>query len=244
MIPAALQRWLGADPTHSIVRLNSLPPAPSKDAVVPDLQTLAQHELSIAGRYQIPDVAPPMAGPWWLQVLHRIHEWWQHLWQAVFGHVHTGGEAAASIGDVLLAIVGLLLIFVAVRLLMNLRLARSAQTFSAPLQEPPAPRALYRQASNAAGRGDYGSAALLLYAATVALLDRRGAIDGGQSATVGDLRRELRVRNAMLVASFDAIAASFVQRAYAERAVDESQWDRARAAFERLISSPASFAER
>jgi hypothetical protein len=73
----------------------------------------------------------------------------------------------------------------------------------------------------------------------VALLDRRGAADGTASATVGDLRRELRASDARLVAPFDAVAAPFVQEAYAERAVDEPQWHRARDAFATLLQEGA-----
>jgi hypothetical protein len=79
----------------------------------------------------------------------------------------------------------------------------------------------------------------LLFAATVALLDRQGAVDGTASATVGDLRRELRAGNARLVGPFDAVAAPFVQEAYAERAVDEPQWHRARDAFATLLQEGA-----
>ena len=99
------------------------------------------------------------------------------------------------------------------------------------MEETPAPTALYRLACAAASRADYGGAALLLFAATVALLDREGAVDGSSSATVGDLRRELRARNAALIGAFDTVAGPFVQKAYAERAIDEPQWDRARHAF-------------
>ena len=59
------------------------------------------------------------------------------------------------------------------------------------------------------------------------------------SATVGDLRRELRAHNARLVAPFDAVAAPFVQEAYAERTVDEPQWHRARDAFATLLQEGA-----
>ena len=73
----------------------------------------------------------------------------------------------------------------------------------------------------------------------VALLDRQGAVDASASATVGDLRRELRAHNARLVAPFDAVAAPFVQEAYAERTVDEPQWHRARDAFAALLQEGA-----
>ena len=231
-----IERWLRANPAHSAARLNSGP----HDAVAPnaaapaDLQALAQRELGTPGRYQLAKPPPPApaAEPWWQRVWRWLEDRWQQLWRALFGRVHVGKGQAASIGDVLLVIVGLIFIVVVVRLLRNLQFARSRSRLrSEPLEEPPTPRALYRQACNAASRADYGGAALLLFAATVALLDRQGAVEGRSSATVGDLRRALRARNAALVGAFDTVAAPFVQKAYAERAVDEPQWQVARDAF-------------
>ncbi len=172
-----------------------------------------------------------------------IHDRWTQFWQRLFGRVHVGQQQAASIGDVVLVVLGLILVFVVVRLLMNLQLARDAASVSVPLEAPPSPRALYKQACAAASDGDYGAAALLLFAATVALLDRRGDFDAAKSATVGDLRRALRSRNAKLVVPFDAVAGPFVQRAYAERRVDEPQWQHAREAFEQLLSPRAQTVE-
>jgi hypothetical protein len=230
---ALVERWLHADRAHSIARLDSGP----RNAVgAPDLHALVQRELGIHGRYQ--PGAPPAAvaqESWWQRAWEWIADRWDKFWRALFARVHVGKEEAASIGDVLLVAVGLLLVYVMVQLLRGFYLVRStAGAASEPLAEPPSPRALYKQACNAASRGDYGAAVLLLFAATVALLDRRGAVDVTSSATVGDLRRALRARNAALVAAFDAVAAPFVQKAYAERAVDEPQWDRARTAFDRL----------
>jgi hypothetical protein len=236
---ALIEQWLRADRTHTVARLNSAPAAApaEKRAQPPDLQALAARELSIPGRYQIANPPPPSYEPWWTHLWRWLHDRWQRFWQAAFGRVHVGRQTAANIGDVLLVLLGLLVIFVAVRLLVNLQLARDAsRTASGALEEPPSPRALYRDASSAASRGDYGAAALLLFAATVALLERRGDVKDARSATVGDLRRELRARDAALVVGFDAVAAPFVQRAYAERPIDEPQWQRARDAFDRMLS--------
>ena len=235
---ALVERWLRANHAHVVVRLA---PAPAPVASPPNLRALAQREFAVKGRYQLAESAVVAAGePWWLQALQWIYNRWQRFWDLLFARVHVGPQGAASLGDVLLVLVGILMIFVVVRLLRNLQVERSQSgPRAAPLQEPPAPLALYEQACNAAGRGDYGAAALLLFAAMVALLDRRGAADGTASATVGDLRRELRASDARLVAPFDAVAAPFVQEAYAERAVDEPQWHRARDAFATLLQERA-----
>jgi hypothetical protein len=230
---ALIERWLRANHTHSMARLESGPPA--RMAEPPDLRVLAERELAVPGRYRLASSAAVVSEPWWMRAWEWFSERWQRLWNAIFARVHVGRAAAASIGDVLLVLVGLLLIFVVVRLLMNFHLARStALVESTPLEGRPSPRALYKEACNAASRGDYGGAAVLLFAATIALLDRQGAVEAARSATIGDFRRALRRRNAALIPSFDAVAAPFAQRAYAERAVDELQWGHAREAFESL----------
>jgi hypothetical protein len=236
---ALIARWLRANRTHVVARLA---PVPVPLVSAPDLRALAQREFDVKGRYRIAEtaVAAP-AEPWWQQAWRWVYTRWRGFWELVSARVRVGSQGAASLGDVLLVLVGILLIFVVVRLLRNMQIERAASGPAAtPLPEPPAPRALYKQACNAAGRGDYRAAALLLFAAMVALLDRQGAVHGTASATVGDLRRELRARDARLVAPFDAVAAPFVQEAYAERAVDEPQWQSARDAFARLLQEGAS----
>ncbi|MFY9739546.1 MAG: hypothetical protein WAK11_10910 [Candidatus Cybelea sp.] len=235
---ALVERWLRANRTHVVVQLA---PAPAPAISPPDLRALAQREFAVKGRYRLAKPAVATAPePWWLRAFHWIYKRWQRFWDLLFARVRVGPQGAATLGDVLVVLVGILMFFVMVRLLRNLQLERlRSGPRAAPLREPPAPRTLYQQACNAAGRGDYGTATLLLFAAMVALLDGQGAVDGTASATVGDLRRELRAADARLVAHFDAVAAPFVQEAYAERAVDEPQWHRARDAFAALLQEGA-----
>jgi hypothetical protein len=216
-------------------------PASGSQTAVPNLHALVQRELSIPGRYQIAQPSQsPASEPWWLRAGRWILDRWKNFWDATFARFHVGRQQAAGIGDVLLVLVGLLLIFVVMRLLVGLQRANAQPAAGyAALEESPPPRALYQMACDTAGRGDYGSAALLLFAATVALLERRGTLDRASSATVGDVRRVLRTRNAALVDSFDAIASPFVRKAYAERSVDEAQWQRARDAFNGLLNRAA-----
>jgi hypothetical protein len=202
----------------------------------PNLHALAQRELAIPGRYQLARVSPStMPRPWWQQLLEWMAERWQQLWNVLFSRVHLGRSQAVSIGDLLLVLVGVALVYAGIRLIANLRFARTAANAAAePLAEAPAPRSFYKQACTAANAGEYGRAALLLFAGTIVLLDRRGDVALRQSATVGDVRRALRARNPSVVLQFDAIAAPFVQTAYAERPIAQTQWDRARSAFEAL----------
>ena len=230
---ALVQRWLHANRAHSAASLH----APGRTAPLPpNLQALAQRELASPGRYNLTETPmPPARESLWQRLLSWLGDRWDRLWRSLSERVHFSERTANGIGWALLAVVALILLWVAVRLLVNLQLVRSRKRLDAQsLQELPDPQSLYQQARDAAGQGEYGRAARLLFAATVALLDLRGAVSGNRSATVGDLRRDLRSKDAALVAQFDAVAAPFVQSAYAERAVEASQWERAERGFSRL----------
>jgi hypothetical protein len=223
---ALVLRWLAAGRTHAAVSLQSSarrPPAPA------NLQALARRELGIPGRYRLTEgPVPPAQQSLWLRFWHWLGERWDRLWNALSKRVHVSKRTANGIGWAVLAGVALVFLWVVARLLSNVRLVRSRRRVNAePLGSRPEPAALYREAHEAANRGEYGRAALVLFAATVVLLDGRGAVAVERSATVGDLRRALRSKNASLVAPFDAVAGPFVRTAYAERAVDASQWERA-----------------
>lgn len=199
----------------------------------PDLHALVQRELGTPGRYQLAGPSSvPYVEPWWVRVLNWLHDRWDALWRALFGHVHVSERAANGIGDAILIAIGVALVYTAFILLRNISRARKGTRLrTEPLAAPPDPQSLYRRACDAANRSEYGAAALLLFAATVTMLDGSGAIARSESATVGDLRRALRSENAELVPQFDAIAAPFVERAYAERAVGAPQWQLAQTAF-------------
>jgi hypothetical protein len=228
---ALVERWLRADRSHKVAQLE---PSRSNANAPADLHAIAQREFAIAGRYRLsePPPQPPQAEPWWSRAWHWLRDRWEQFWNSIFAHAHIGRRGAAAIGDALLAIVAAALLLVAFLLLRNLQLRRAAKgVASEPLPPSVDSALLYGQACGAANRGEYGNAALLLFAATVALLDRSGTVAGKRSATVGDLRRQLRCGSATLVAPFDAVAAAFTQKAYAERSVEAAQWERARDAF-------------
>ncbi len=229
-----IDRWLRANKTHAVGNLHTVPRAQA-NVRVPDLGVLAQRELATPGRYRLaPRATPPKA--WWWRALEWIGDRWQDFWRTLLGRARVGKQAAASIGDALLAMVAFVLFVTIVRLVRNIQITRPASSNARgeALRDAPSASALYRQASDAANAGDYGSAALLLFAATVALLDSRDAVVASRSATVGELRRQLHARDAKLLGPFDAVAAPFVQRAYAERAIGEAQWTRARGAYQEL----------
>jgi hypothetical protein len=233
-----MERWLHANRAHSAARLESSEPVNEPPF---NLTQLAARELDTPGRYQLAEpVAAPPPQSWWEMALDWLQKRWDDLWRTLSARVHVSPSRVNAIGDGILVVVGIVLLAVILRLLFALQIARSAARLAAePLTSPPDPQALFQTASDAANRGEYGSAALLLFAATVALLDGR-AIAVDRSATVGDLRRRLRRADASLVAPFDTVAAPFVQRAYAERAVGAPQWERARDAFATLAQAVGS----
>ncbi len=230
---ALVARWLRANPAHHVAALE-IPrrgPVPHRD-----LHSLAVHELATRGRYHLnlpPPTLPPE--PWWVRPWNWLRARWDDLWRATAGRVHVSHGFAIVFGDVLLAVVLLGIAFVAYRLLREVAFKRAARVSAEPLASPPTARALYRRACEAAAGGEYGGAVLQLFAATIAQLERQGALAAKRSATVNELRRQLRRSDACLLAPFDAVAEPFVQRAYAERAVDAPQWERARNAFDALL---------
>lgn len=233
---ALVRRWLHSNSAHSATSLHS----PQNGAQAPpNLQALAQRELASPGRYTLTEApVAPLRESLWKRFLRWLGERWEQVWRSLSKRVHFSERTANGIGWTLLAVVTFGLMWVAVRLLVNLQVARSRKRSDAqPLQGRLDPQALYEGARDAANRGEYGRAALLLFAATVALLDLRGTVCAGRSSTVGDLRRELRSNDASLVALFDAVAGPFVQTAYAERAVDASQWERAERGYSGLSES-------
>jgi hypothetical protein len=207
-----------------------------------DLSALAQRELTAPGRYQLraARVTPAGGEPWWLRAWSWLRGRWLQLWQAVFARVHFERRTTIAIGDGLLVLVSLVVVVVALRLLRELQIAQSApRAQGEAIVRAPDAQAIYRRACDAARRGDYGVASLLLFAATIALLSRRGVIGGDRCATVGDLRRELGANEASLMPPFDAVATPFVARAYAERVVTRREWECARDAFESMLPEAA-----
>lgn len=195
------------------------------------LHELAEHELSRHGRYQLSTApATTQPRPFWLEALRWLYDRWQHFWSALLSHVHVTPNAAATTGDVILALLAILFLAVAIQLLRNIALVRSKPSAAEPLETRPDAPALYAAACDAAAAGSYGRAAVLLFAAMIALLETESPGNAG-SQTVRELRRRLGTRHADLAASFDAIADPFVETLYAQRAIAAAQWERARDAF-------------
>lgn len=210
----------------------------------PSLRALATRELATAGRYRLAPGRGPAAKPdvaWWMRAWNWLRDRWTQLWSAAFGRARLGRNGAMAIGDLLIAAAGLLILFVAYRLLAGFVFERRSRTGSFEAIDSPADApALYAAANDRARRGEYGAASRLLFAATISALALRGVVRNDRSATVGDFRGALRQRDAGLLALFDAVSSAFVTSAYAELPVDASAWERARLAYLSLAAGTAS----
>ncbi len=220
----------------TIVRMQAASPVPQPST---NPSSLAKRELATAGRYDLAvhrnAVEPP-------NLLQKIWKWlidhWNAFWSAISSRAHMG-SSVMQIGEFLLLLaVGGGIIYSIVRLL-GLAQVDPAQRrgTSSPLVRERNARALYLQALALAAAGRYAEAARLLFLAAITALDLRGVLRDDAAATVGEIRRILRARDGVSIASFDAIAAPFVAAAYAERPVAHDEWDRAERAYATLLQT-------
>ncbi|MBV8147529.1 MAG: DUF4129 domain-containing protein [Candidatus Eremiobacteraeota bacterium] len=219
-------------------RLNEAP-----DGVVPPsraLRWLADDELDRPGRYRLG--APPAPGnpSWWQRMWQWIGDRWRALWDAVFGRIHLGRAVFSSIGDATIVAIALLLVLAVFRIaaLRMKPMSRALSTQSRLLSL--SPEELAERANVLARDGAYASAARLLFSAMLAALDARGVLRDDRSSTVGELRRFLRGREPALVDAFNDVAAAFVAGAYAERAVERREWDRALESYRAMVEETAA----
>jgi hypothetical protein len=200
---------------------------------LPNFSAAAQRELATPGRYHLSTkIAPPPAQPWYQQIWDWVQEQFKKLWDSLYGRVHIGSGGTVAIGELLIGLAILALVFGVIRLLAEYQIDRRKRSVAVEaLRAPQDARVLYERAHAAARKGDFAAASRLLFAASVVALDLRGVVTEDPSATVGDLRRVLRAREAGLVPPFDAVSAPFIASAYAERPIETADWERARDAF-------------
>ncbi|MGZ3505646.1 MAG: hypothetical protein ACXWNK_03285 [Vulcanimicrobiaceae bacterium] len=202
--------------------------APARDPVA-----LARAILADRHRFHLTAVSPRPRPKTPLQAL---LEWlgglYDRLMNAMHLHVHVTSAASSLAGDLIIAALIALLLFVLVRLLREVVPETSGgPSRSALLLHAPDASALYERSREAAARKDFPHAVALLFAATVAGLDLLGVAHAEASVTVGELRRTLQSRDAALLPRFEAIARPFNEAAYAGAPIGEVDWSAAHAAF-------------
>ena len=173
------------------------------------------------------------AATWWQRAWEWAGERWSRLADALLARMHVSRPASAVAADLLLLVLIACGCVAVVRLIPSL--ARTDGEETARGQPLPAaradPREMYRSSTAAAQEGDYTRAVIRLFSATMAALDVRGIVAAVPSATVNDVRWELRKVRAPQAPAFEAIARPFGAAAYAERPIREAEWVAARDAF-------------
>lgn len=197
-----------------------------------DIVAAVRAELATPGRYHL---APP---PVHHSVLVELWRWivaqWSSFWAMIFRHVPIGHDTAALIGEAIVILCMLAVVFAAVQLTIRLELEEARRTPSVPLSAPRNAQAFAIAAAQAAGSGDYTRAVRLLFIAAVTLLDLRGVVRDERGATINELRREVRARDAQLEPPFMTLARAYTSAAYAEEPLGADAWTRAQDAYTQL----------
>ncbi|MBC5805871.1 MAG: DUF4129 domain-containing protein [Candidatus Eremiobacter antarcticus] len=219
--------------TASVRRLDSGGPAsaaprsPPKDAVALILGQKPYRDAVGSGP------APPPAR----SLLERFLDWLGRLLAKVLGAVFRGASSVPLFGELIAGAFVLALlaaaVYVTAGLLRSVRTRRGRQhtALGAVLAAPIDADDLYRRGLAHAARGEYAEAIAALFKASLACLDRGGAIAYDASRTAGEYRRLVMRVLRPASSHFDALAAIFSFIAYAERTPSEQDWSEARAAF-------------
>ena len=199
-----------------------------------DIVRAVRSELAWPGRYHLhPSVVAQRS--WFEQLFGWLYDRWQDFEQALSSRIKLGPVGATILGDLLILAAVALVAVVAAQLLMTLQAERAQRAEAVEIGSARNAHLLARAATDAAGRGDYMRAIRLLFAAAVTLLDLRGVVRDDASATVNELRRALRARNAQADEPFVAIARAYTSAAYAEERLDERAWVDASRAYGELV---------
>ncbi len=193
-------------------------------------------ELATPGRYHL--ALPRAVHRSWLQIaLQWLSDRYAALLAALQSHLHVGPNAVSVFGDGLVALSIIVLGIIGARLLIAVQVERARRSRAIAIGPTRSAHAIARAAGDAAAAGDFARAIRLLFAAAVTLLELRGVLHDDPSATINDLRRALRARNAAAEMPFVEIAREFSAAAYAEQRLDGAAWEAARNAYDRLSAS-------
>lgn len=209
-----------------------IPPPPH------DLVRAVRAELATPGRYH-------------LETPHGVHRSWLAIafaWlaqrysdfvHALAARVHVGPRGVSLFGDLIVVACVVIIGIVGARLLIALQIERSQRAQARALTPARSAVAFVRRAREAAELGDYSKAVRLLFAAAVTLLDLRGVVHDDASATINELRREVRARGESVELPFVEIARVYTAAAYAEESLDARSFDQAVEAYDRLAEAVA-----
>lgn len=204
--------------------MSAQPPRDIVAAVRAELATPGRYHLNVARRHQ--------------SIVEEIWRWvaahWHAFWENLLRHFPVSRGGATLIGDAVVIVCLLAAVFVAVQLLIRLELESAQRAPSVPLRAPRNAQSFAIAAAQAAAEGDFTRAVRLLFIAAVTLLDLRGVVRDERSATINELRREVRARDAQLEPPFITLARAYTSAAYAEEPLGQDAWARAQDAYAQL----------
>lgn len=195
-----------------------------------------REELAVRGRYHLAEPAPTFHPTWYQLFFVWVGDRFNDFIGWLAAHVHVGREGSGIAGTVVLIVSVAIVAFAGARLLMALQVSRDRRLATGASFSPPqrSARALFGAAIRSADAGDYEAAVRLLFAAAVTLLDLRGLIHDDDGATINELRRTLRARDAGAERPFATIARAYVSAAYAESRIGPEDWTAAHDAYTAL----------
>lgn len=193
-------------------------------------------ELAVPGRYQL-----RVGGVKQRSLIDQIFQWlwdrWNDLFHALFSHIKIGPQGTSLIGDAVIVFCVVGIAALGAHLLMQLQDERSRRERVIALAPARSAHAFAVAATAAANAGDYAHAIRLLFIAAVTLLDLRGVMRDERSATINQLRNALHARRDKLDRPFAEIAHLYTAAAYAQAPAGADAWQRARTAYDQLLTS-------
>jgi hypothetical protein len=193
-------------------------------------------ELAVPGRYQLSTGRIEHRS-----LLDQIFQWlwdrWSALFHALFSHIKIGPQGTSLIGDAVIVLCVVAIAAIGAHLLVQLQDERSRRERAVALAPARSAHAFALAATAAANAGDYAHAIRLLFIAAVTLLDLRGVMRDERSATINQLRRALHARHGALDQPFAEIARLYTAAAYAQTPAGADAWQRARTAYDQLVTS-------
>jgi hypothetical protein len=201
-----------------------------------DIVAAVRAELAVPGRYQLTNPAPHHRS-----LLGQAFQWlldrWRDLFHILFSHIKIGPQGTSLIGDAVIVLCVVAIAAIGAHLLIQLQDERSRRERVVALAPARSAHAFVVAATSAADAGDYAHAIRLLFIAAVTLLDLRGVMRDERSATINQLRRALRARHDDLDRPFAEIARLYTDAAYAQTPAGADAWQRARIAYDHLVTS-------
>jgi hypothetical protein len=202
-------------------------------------------------RHAATEAVVPPKDTWADAVWHWIVEHVQAFFRAIFGPIGHSLSATQTIWKTLSIAVVIVAVIALVVVIYRLIVALAGTSAIGPARvrgdaiafvQARSSRAWRDAARAAAAQGDYRQAIAALFNAALAVLDERSLVAFDAARTPGEYARLVRRVRAPAAESFGDLSARFVRAAYADVAIDESEYaasERAYARFEPATAQPA-----